>query len=351
MGNYMADVLFILKRKENYGVQHFEEPKGLSTGLLNSASFMVDMLLGLDITAELEVAIDNNCIDRMVQKHKPKVVIIEALWVVPEKFVILSRLHPTVTWIIRLHSEVPFLSLEGNAFGWVAEYLKHPNVFVSANAPRMDDSLHRLFPEYADKLVYLPNFYPVADTKTTYHRGPGPINIGCFGAIRPLKNQAGQALAAIEFADKKGLKLNFHINSTRIEGTGSPALKNIRAIFEYHSTHELVEHAWMPREEFLGLCSTMDIGMQVSFSETFNIVSADFVTVGTPIVVSREIPWAVKLLTARPSCQKSMVRALEWTYFLPRINRYANYLNLKSYSQRTASHWISALDPWLYTGE
>jgi hypothetical protein len=339
----MIDVLFILKRKEDYGIQHFEEPKGLSTGLLNSATFMKDMLLDLGISAELEVAIDNNCIDRMVNKHKPRFVIIEALWVVPEKFEILSRLHPTVSWIIRLHSEVPFLALEGNAFAWVAEYLKFPNVFVSANAPRMHNSLRELFPQFRGGLVYMPNFYPVENTKTSFHTGNRPINIGCFGAIRPLKNQAGQALAAIQFANAKGLTLNFHINSTRIEGTGSPALKNIRAIFEKQTKHHLVEHPWMPRDEFIKLCASMDIGMQVSFSETFNIVAADFVTSGTPIVVSREVPWAFQAFTATPTCQKSMVCALNWAHFAPRLNRYSNYLSLKSYSRRTEGRWLRAL--------
>ena len=75
-------VLFILKRREDYNaVEH--SPQGLSTGLYNSASFMKNMLVNAGIDAELEVAIDNNDIDRLVTLHKPTHVIIEALWVVP----------------------------------------------------------------------------------------------------------------------------------------------------------------------------------------------------------------------------------------------------------------------------
>ena len=94
-------VLFILKRHEDFNpVKH--SPLGLSTGLFNSANFMNEMLDNAGIRSEIEVAIDNNCIDRLVNKHKPTHVIIEALWVVPSKFSVLTKLHPNVRWIIRL---------------------------------------------------------------------------------------------------------------------------------------------------------------------------------------------------------------------------------------------------------
>ena len=69
-------VLFILKRRPDYNpIAH--SPMGLSTGLYNSASFVRDMCNGLGIPAELGVAIDNNCIDRLVNKHQPTHVIIK----------------------------------------------------------------------------------------------------------------------------------------------------------------------------------------------------------------------------------------------------------------------------------
>ena len=110
----MSKVLFILKRREDYNSE-IHSNIGLSTGLYNSANFMNEMLQSCNIESNLEVAIDNNCIDRLVNKHKPTHVIIEALWVVPQKFAILCKLHPKVKWIIRLHSEMPFMAGEGMA--------------------------------------------------------------------------------------------------------------------------------------------------------------------------------------------------------------------------------------------
>ena len=61
----MSRVLFILKRREDFNAK-VHAHVGLSTGLYNSAKFMDDMLQEAGIESHLEVAIDNNCIDRLV---------------------------------------------------------------------------------------------------------------------------------------------------------------------------------------------------------------------------------------------------------------------------------------------
>ena len=136
----MSKVLFILKRREDFNpLKHTKI--GLSTGLYNSASFVNKMLNESGIQSELEVVIDNNCIDREVHKHRPTHVIIEALWVVPSKFAVLCKLHPNVKWIISLHSEMPFLAGEGMALDWVGDYGAFPNLIIGVNAPRALDEV------------------------------------------------------------------------------------------------------------------------------------------------------------------------------------------------------------------
>ena len=99
------------------------------------------MLREIGFDSTLEVAIDNNCIDRLVTKHKPTHVIIEALWVVPSKFTVLQKLHPNVKWIIRIHSEMPFMAGEGMAMDWIGDYAKFKNIIIACNAPRMLDEI------------------------------------------------------------------------------------------------------------------------------------------------------------------------------------------------------------------
>ena len=140
------------------------------------------------------------------------------------------------------------------------------------------------------------------------------IKIASFGAIRPLKNQLIQAIAAIEFANQENLKLEFHINGTRIENNGDPVLKNIRSLFK-NSEHELIEHLWMEHDKFIELLQSMDISMQVSFSETYNIVTADAVNSKIPVVVSPEIKWVFDLFKTSPVDSKMIVRKLQYAYY------------------------------------
>jgi len=141
------------------------------------------------------------------------------------------------------------------------------------------------------------------------------INIAVFGAIRPLKNHLIQAISAIQFANEEGLKLYFHINGTRIENNGDPVLKNLRELFEGQEKHELVEHCWMEHDKFVELLQSMDICMQVSFSETYNIVTADAVNGLVPVVVSPELRWVFGLFKANPVDSNNIVSKLRFTYY------------------------------------
>lgn len=340
---HLMSVLFILKKSQNYSVPL----KGNNTGLYNSAKFVSDMLNESGIISHISIVNDNNDIDREVTAHKPKVVIIEALWVVPSKFEVLTKLHPNVKWIIRLHSEIPFLSNEGIAMEWVDEYTDYKNVFVSCNSEDTmgDLGIYLNSPLNSNNnLIYLPNYYPT-DFKHKPFKDNDFINIGCFGAIRPMKNQLIQVFASLDFAESIGKKLNFHINTGREEQSGNSVLKNIVSFFENVEDrgHILTQHEWSSHENFIELCSQMDIGIQMSLNETFNIVCADLISQGVPIVTSNEIPWSSKLFTANPTSRKEIVKMLKSTYYLPQLNVLLNQLNLKNYSKETKKIWLQLL--------
>jgi len=342
-------VLFILKRREDYNqIKH--SPQGLSTGLFNSASFVDGMLNDMGIESAMEVAIDNNCIDRLVNKHKPTHVIIEALWVVPQKFDILTRLHPTVKWIIRLHSEMPFMAGEGMAMDWLGDYVTYKNIDIGVNAPRMLDEVRDYLriakgwtkSQTEQRIVYMPNYYPQNYQLKSFNYNKDSIDVACFGAVRPLKNHMLQAIAAVKFAERIGKKLRFHINVGRVEMKGDPVLNNLRGFFQhlYDSGHRMIGHEWRPREGFLELCSEMDIGLQCNFSETFNIVSADLISQGIPIVGSYEIPWATCWFNSRPAESNEIADAMIRTYEFPKINVWLNQRNLTKYTNNTKNIWF-----------
>lgn len=294
-----------------------------SSGLLNSARLVHEMLLRNKIESKLVEVVDNNSIDREVTEFRPTHVIIEAFWVVPEKFDVLRKLHPDVLWIIRSHSEIPFLAGEGISMEWFFGYMKQENVVVAFNTPHTTEEFRQLY-RYSDenvsgliareKVWYLPNYYPVTGTpvrKTL--KGKDTINVGCFGAIRPFKNHVLQAVAAIEFAKIHDYNLRFHINATRVEGGADSHKKNLFALFKGLDSEqfELVEHPWMNHADFTELVRTMDIGLQMSLSESFNIVTADFVNAGIPVVTSDEIEWVNPMFYAKATDSNDIIDKME----------------------------------------
>ena len=91
-----------------------------------------------------------------------------------------------------------------------------------------------------------------------------------------MKNLLIQAMAAIAFSEELGKTLHFHVNQSRQEMSGENTYKNLVSLFE-NSKHKLVNHMAFAFD-FIQVIKQMDLGMQVTFSETFNIVSADFAT-------------------------------------------------------------------------
>jgi hypothetical protein len=330
--NKEKKVLFILKKRksshDNYSV--------VSSGLFNSATFVSDMLNKNGIESHLVEVIDNNCIDREVTQYKPTHVVIEALWVIPSKFEVLTKLHPNVEWIIRLHSDISFLANEGIAIEWIYESLKYPNVRISSN----DLETNKTFEKLTGKpFVYLPNYYPVGFfNKNGSDDDSKVLNIGCFGAVRPLKNQLIQAIAAIEYANRTGQKLRFHINVKRIEGKGEPVLKNLRELFKNNPKHELMEYDWLSHDEFIDLVQRMDLGMQVSFTETFNIVTADFVNNNIPVVVSKEVSWVNPLFWSSTNKVESMIGKIKLALALSKL-KFLNKIGLWWFSFKSEKIW------------
>ena len=119
---------------------------------------------------------------------------------------------------------------------WITKYLLFQNVYLGVNSSRMLREMIEVFKIKFDnteiinqKIIYLPNYYPIENTEIkNYDKEKDTINISCFGAIRPLKNQLIQAIASIEFANKVNKKLRFHINATRVEGNGLPVYHNLK---------------------------------------------------------------------------------------------------------------------------
>jgi hypothetical protein len=320
-------VLFILKHPDYITDPPRSYSEEFNTGLQASARMVGEMLeKKFGYETELKYIRTNDQIINEVVTFSPKTVVIEAYWISPSTFNTLTQRFPNIRWIVRNHSATPFLALEDTIVKWSLDYMSYPNVVVACNELRTDAEFANLVsilhPNWNEKkvrerIVLLPNFYPAVlrprtpaeQKEKNQHRVQKIWNVSCFGAIRPFKNHLMQAIAAITYAESKGLKLRFHINATEAE-QDSAILKNLRALFEDLPQFKLVEHPWLSHVEFIDLCQQMDLGMQVAFSETFNISVADLVSCGIPVVVSPEITWVEPTYYADPTHHDSIVEAI-----------------------------------------
>ena len=333
MRNDIPRVLFICKKRPAI--------YGASYGLLNSCRFLCNALHDMGVEAKTVEVVDNNGIDHEVHHYKPTHVFIEALWVVPEKFDTLIKLHPRVQWNVRLHSNIPFIANEGTAMDWIKKYIdlqkKYAQFNIAPNAQLMVNDLYHTFGVHT---VYAPNIYQPSINEEEFanyippDKHPRTIEIGCFGAIRPLKNQLIQAMAAIAFARELKQTLHFHINYTRIETNGDNVYKNIQSLFD-GTKHKLIIHNWLTHHEFMKLICRMELGLQVSFSETFNIVSADFVHLNVPLVGSKQIEWLSGKYQADPNDLENIVSHL-------RVAWLGREDNLQNLNKKGLNSWNKA---------
>lgn len=321
--------------------------KSTCYGLVNSCQFVVNALRAQGIEAEVQQVPDYNHIDRVVHKYRPTHCFVEAIWVVPEKFRELAKLHPKVNWIVRIHSMIPFLVIEGMCFDWMNAYLKLASEGIKISLSCNNDKLLEDLRVVYDNVSYTPNIYNpqhVAEPfELSIDKSPDVLNIGCFGALRPLKNHAQQALWAIKFADEHNKTLHFHVNVSDHEtNETTPVLKNLDNIFK-GKKHKYFKHNWLPHPKFLYLVQQMDINMQISFTETFNIVAADSVQVGVPIVVSKEIDFVDESCRVNPSSPDDVFRALELCLFRGKRLAARNKKLLSQSAKDSLTQWESFL--------
>jgi len=296
-----------------------------SFGLMNSAKFVSDYINNYITESKVIQVVDGNSLDKEVTIYNPQYIFIEALWVTPEKIKELLSMnsHKNRKWIIRIHSKFSFLANEGIALKWINEYSElmkqFSNLYIAPNTEEMTKFLKSYY--NCENFIYLPNVYQKEEknqSECTISHDSSVINIGCFGAIRPLKNQLIQAIAAIEFAKMIGKDLHFHMNKHN-EQAGDQVYKNIKNLFDYCQSNVLVEHEWLNHKDFLELIYRMDIGMQVSYSESYNIVTADFISMDVPIVTSNEVKFVMPFCKTSPNSILLIKLSLYLNYVLAKL--------------------------------
>lgn len=364
------DALFLLKQKssyDDYGYSDYTSGAGAAstytsdgymnyqaaTGMWTSSQMVVDVLTKNGISCDISLAQDANSIDSIVTNLNPSTVFIEGLWVAPQKFTELIAIprHSSREWVVRIHSDMPFLATEGVAFSWFKQYLDI-GIKVAPNSFRLHRELSFIMSSMgytneaiAEMLVFLPNCYPTnfPQLSSIDIMSKETLDIACFGAIRVMKNHVMQAFNALEFCKIHGKKLRWHYNNNIGSGGQGPH-NNMIAMLQGIDGVELVPHEWEDRATFLNSISEVDVLLQLSLSETMNIVAADATYVGKPIIVSDEIMWAHPLY-GHPNDSSKTLKVMKVIMNAPSFFVQANREGLRSYAQTSEIIWVRRFIP------
>jgi hypothetical protein len=333
----MSSKILFLVKDQNIGY-------GVTYGLRNSARMVAEALRAEGYDAEVRYAIDGNDIDRIVTNEDPGQVILEALWATPEKLAELVSIprHSWRRWIVRMHSTAPFIACETLALTWLNGYSEVPGIVISANDKRFVEDLK----EAGYNAALTPNVYPLIGDEPDVKRNPverGAVHVSCFGATRLLKNQLQQGFAAVRYAKEKGVDLRFHVNSCLVEN-GNCILTNLRALMQKAGA-ELVEHQWRTHHDFLEVVRAIDIGMQVSFTESFNIVAADHVACAVPLVVSGDVTWMPPDTKVMCTDTEDIVRRMMYIDRWPSRVTHESWIALRKHNSWAMEKWEEFLEP------
>jgi hypothetical protein len=302
---------YVIISYKNFPVAHAVSHIGLGVSALNTSKSLKAAGITTDVWAIL------NC-QTIADKIKtspirPTHVIISAPWLPTLDLQNLVFSHSDIQFVVVCHSNVGFLQADPQAITNFRQDLDLEqgalNFTAAGNSNRLCDWVNA---SYGRPCTYLPNLYFMGDQKLTYRRpwSGGPLRIGSFGAIRPLKNNLSAAAAALSIANDFNVPVYFYLNVSRVEGT-STVIRSIESMLKGAPNITLVKEDWHHWPTFRQLIRSMQILIQPSYTESFNMVTADGAAECVPSVVSDAIEWAPDYWKAEVDDVLSITRIAE----------------------------------------
>ena len=220
---------------------------------------------------------------------------ISAPWIPTAELAQLCHDFKNVQFAVTCHSNLGFLQADPSAMRMLREGLELRrtswNFRMAANCQRLASWVPAA---YGTPCTWLPNMYHLDHTQPKRERySGGTLRIGAFGATRVLKNLMTAAGAALRIANSKRADLEFWISSGRNEGAGS-VVDAVRQMLNGLPHVKLVENGWQTWPQFRQTVRHMHLLLQPSYTESFNVVTADGVAKGRTSVVlgGYAIDWA-----------------------------------------------------------
>lgn len=277
---------------------------------------------------------------REINHHSPTHVAISAPWLTLHDLKGLVLGYPHIRFTVICHSNVGFLQADPGGIELLrlyAELARHvDNLSVSGNCPHF---VNWFRVAYQERCHLLPNLYLVERRRGKRWSGTH-LRIGALGAIRPEKNLMTAAAASLAIYRELGVPTELHM-STGGEECRCSTLRAIEEMTEGFRHFKLIRHHWNFWDQFIRLIKTMDLVIQVSYTESFNMVTADAISEGVPVVVSPPIYWAPSTWRADPDNALDVARV--GSELLRFNQKYKGADALLRHDRAGAKHWLRFL--------
>lgn len=222
-------------------------------------------------------------------------VVISAPWIPSATLQQILMMYPEIDFAVSSHSNVGFLMADPQGVKLLREagdlQLSNHNFNLAGNSKKFSKAWAHM---YGTPVQWLPNLYNVETARFIGQRVPwtsGILRVGIFGAVRPLKNMVSAVGAAIELSSRLRTDVEIWMSAGREEG-GVTAMNAIRQLVDNLPNVKLVQSGWQSWPGFRRVVSKMHILLQPSYTESFNMVTADGIVEGVASVVSDAIDWA-----------------------------------------------------------
>jgi len=222
-------------------------------------------------------------------------VVISAPWIPTADLQELCIRYPNTQFAVNCHSNVGFLQADRNGVKLLREAMElelgNSNFHLAGNSRRFCDWIDDAF---GAPCAFLPNLYFLGEDQpwSSHVFTSGTLRIGVFGATRPLKNLMSAAGAALEISRDLRAPLELWMSAGRTEGGGETVMAAVKEMLLNLPHVTLMLNGWQSWPKFRKVVSHMHLLLQPSYTESFNMVTADGIAEGVPSVVSRAIDWA-----------------------------------------------------------
>jgi len=259
---------------------------------------------------------------------------------------------PDIRFTITYHSNAGFLGVDQWAMGVIGEQITEQslcsNFNVSVNSKKFANVLNKIYD--TQPINVLPNLYTL-NSNTIYPvkkkwTNRKILKIGTFCAIRSLKNIPTAAFAAAILCKKYGITVEFCIMKGREEDILAEKIVNgIERLFSHIPNLRLVQYGWREWNAFRDeVVSEMDILIQTSFTESFNIVTADGIYCGIPSVVGEAIDWIPNYWKANVDDAADVARVAEKLMFTDSTSD-DGYAKLVDHNNEALELWKAWITP------